>query len=111
MSRSNRSAHTCASVSASTSWSERGVGAQLVCDQQFRREALLFEQLAHQPQRRPAIAPALDQHVQDLALVLDGTPEVHPLAGNPHRHLVEMPEIARPRALPAQPARDRRTEL
>ena len=52
----------------------RGVGAQLVGDQQFRREALLLEQLAHQPQRRPAIAAALDQHVQDLALVIDGTP-------------------------------------
>ena len=62
----------------------RGVGAQLVGDQQFRREALLLEQLAHQPQRRPAIAPALDQHVQDLALVIDGAPEVHPLAGDPH---------------------------
>jgi len=30
----------------------RGVGAQLVGDQQFRREALLFEQLAHQPVHR-----------------------------------------------------------
>src|SRR5580692_1620913 len=30
-----------------------GVGAQLIGDQQFRHEALLFEQLAHQPQRRP----------------------------------------------------------
>ena len=27
----------------------RGVGAQLVGDQQFRRETLLLEQLAHQP--------------------------------------------------------------
>src|SRR5207253_1277933 len=63
------------------------------------------------PQRRPAIAPALDQHLQHLALVIDGAPEVHPLAGDPHHHLVEMPEIAWPRALPAQPARDRWTEL
>jgi hypothetical protein len=52
----------------------RGLRAQLVGDQQFRREVPLFEQLADQPQRRPAIAPALDQHVQDLALVIDGTP-------------------------------------
>src|SRR5205823_12527006 len=85
--------------------------AQLVGDQQFRREALLLEQLAHQPQRRPAIAPALDQHLQHLALVIDGAPEVHPLAGDPHHPLVEMPEIAWPRALPAPPARDRWTEL
>jgi hypothetical protein len=46
----------------------RGVGAQFVGDQQFRREAVLPEQLAHQPQRRPAVAPALDKQVEDLAL-------------------------------------------
>src|ERR1700730_9387837 len=34
----------------------RGVGAQLVGDHQFRRETLLLEQLAHQPERRPAVA-------------------------------------------------------
>jgi hypothetical protein len=50
----------------------RGVGAQLVGDQQFRCETLLLEQLAHQPQRRPGVAPALDQHVEELALVVDG---------------------------------------
>jgi hypothetical protein len=28
-----------------------------------------------------------------LALVVDGTPEIYPLAGDPHHHLVEMPAI------------------
>jgi hypothetical protein len=37
-----------------------GVRAQLVGDQQFGCETLLLEQLAHQPQRRPTIAPALN---------------------------------------------------
>src|ERR1700730_8259357 len=32
----------------------------------------LLEQLAQQPQRRPSIAPALDQQIEDLALVIDG---------------------------------------
>ena len=68
-----------------------GVGAQLVGDQQFGREALLLEQLAHQPQRRPTIAPALNQHVEDLALVVDGTPQIHSLARDPYYHLVEVP--------------------
>src|SRR5215813_9515365 len=75
-----------------------GVGAQLVSDQQFRHEALLLEQLAHQPQRRPTVASALDQHVEDLALVIDGAPEIRPLAGDAHHQLVQMPAIARPRA-------------
>jgi len=61
----------------------RGVGAQLAGDQQFRRKTLLLEQLAHQPQRRPGVAPALNQHVKDLALVVDGAPQIHPLAGDP----------------------------
>jgi hypothetical protein len=37
----------------------RGIGAQLIGDQQFRREALFLEQLAHQPQRRSSVASAL----------------------------------------------------
>jgi hypothetical protein len=78
--------------------SERaGVGAQLVGDQQFRHEALLLEQLTHQPQGRPTIAAALDQHVENFALVIDGTPQIQPLAGDAHHHLVQMPAIARPR--------------
>ena len=43
--------------------------------------------------------------------MVDGTPEIHPLAGDPHHHLVEMPAIARARATPTQPSRDPRTEL
>jgi hypothetical protein len=30
---------------------------------------LLFEQVAHQPQRRPGVTAMLNQHVEDLALV------------------------------------------
>jgi hypothetical protein len=78
-----------------------GEGAQLVGDQQFGREALLLEQLAHQPQRRPTIAPALNQHVEDLALVIDGAPQIHPLARDPYYHLVEVPAIARSWTAPA----------
>ena len=42
----------------------------------------------------------LDQHVEDLAFVVDGTPEVHPLAGDPDNHLVQVPSIARPGTAP-----------
>jgi hypothetical protein len=43
--------------------------------------------------------------------MIDGTPQIHPLAGDPHHNLVEMPAIARPRATPTQPLCDRGTEL
>src|SRR5205807_4554899 len=81
-----------------------GVGAQLVGDQQFRHEASLLEQLAHQPQRRPTIASTLNQHVENLALVIDGAPQIHPLAGDAHHHLVQMPAITLPSAMPTQPS-------
>ncbi len=79
----------------------RAVGAQFVSYQQFRRKPLLSEKLAHQPQRRPAVAAALDQHVEDLALVIDGPPEVHSLAGDPNNHLVQVPSIARAGTAPS----------
>src|SRR5215831_20594398 len=85
----------------------RGVGPQLVCHQQLRRVALLLEKLAHQPQCHAAVPPAPDQHVGHLALVIDGTPEIHPLAGDPYHHLVQMPAIAWLRTPPG----DHRPEL
>src|SRR5437763_3236376 len=56
------------------------VRAQLVGRQQFRREAVLPEQLAHQPECRVLVAAALHQHIENLALVIDGAPQVHPFA-------------------------------
>src|SRR3979411_1678016 len=78
------------------------VGAQLIGRQQFRRETLFLEELAHQPECRPLVAPALNQHVENLALVIDGAPQVHPFAGYPDHHLVEVPSIAWAWAAPSQ---------
>jgi hypothetical protein len=46
-------------------------------------------------------ASALNQHIEDLAFVIDGAPQVHSPAGDPDHHLVEVPSIAR--AWPALP--------
>jgi hypothetical protein len=92
--------------------SERaGGGAQLVGDENFRHESLLLEQLAHQPQRRPSVASALDEHIEDLALVIDGAPQIQPLAGDAHYHLVQMPAIVRPRTALTKPSCDDGTEF
>ena len=72
----------------------RSIGAQLVGDLQLGCEALLLEQLAHQPQHCPAVAPTPNQHVEDLALVVDSTPEIDSPTGDPHHHLVKMPAVA-----------------
>jgi integrase len=39
---------------------------------------LLLEKFTLQPQRCSAVTPTLYQHVEDLALMIDGTPEIHP---------------------------------
>jgi hypothetical protein len=83
---------------------------QLDLHQQFRHEVLFLEQLAHEPQGRSSVASAL-HHVENLALVIDSTPQIQPLAGDAHHHLVQVPAIAQPRAALAQPSRDRRPEL
>src|SRR6202162_4725445 len=80
------------------------VRVQLVSRQQFRHEALFPEQLAHQPECRTLVAAALNQHVENLALVIDSAPQVHPLAGDANDHLVEVPSVARAWAGPSEPA-------
>ena len=48
-----------------------------------------------------ALLATLEQAVENRTLVIDGTPQTHPLASDPHDHLVEVPAIARLRTLPA----------
>jgi hypothetical protein len=57
------------------------------------------------------VAPALKQDVENLAFVINGSPQVHPFAGNPDHHLVEVPAIARAWAAPPQLSCDPRPEL
>jgi len=87
------------------------VGAQLVGRHSRRREALFAEQFAHQPDGRRPVSTTLDQDLEDLALVVDGTPQIHLLASDPDNHFVEMPPIARSRAAPSQAPSDRRSEF
>src|SRR5260221_5903527 len=87
------------------------VRAQLVGRPPLWCEALFAQQLAHQIYGRAAVSAALKQHVEDLAFVIDRAPEVHPFAGDPHHHLVEVPAIARPRTALPQPSRDHRAEF
>ena len=75
-------------------------GAQLIGYHHLWREALFSQQLAHQLDGRAPVSLALNQHFEDLALVVDRPPQIHPPAGDPDDHLVEMPAIARPRTAP-----------
>ena len=53
----------------------------------------------------------LNKHVEDLAFVVNGTPEVHALAADPDHHFVQVPSVARATAAPSKPSRDHRSKL
>jgi len=56
-----------------------GIRSQLICDELVWDKAIFLQQLAHQFKRRPFVPPSLDQHVEDLALGVDGAPQIdHP---------------------------------
>src|SRR6266545_4798048 len=89
----------------------RAVGTQLVSRHLLRREALLAEQLAHELDGCALVPSALNQDFEDLALMIDRTPQIHMLAGDPDDHFVEMPAITRSRTTPPQSPSDRRSEF
>ena len=43
----------------------------------FGAKPCFLSSLRNQSQRRPSVAPTLNQHVENLALVIDGTPQIH----------------------------------
>jgi len=67
------------------------VGRQFVSDEGIRDEALFLHQFAHQFERCPLVSPGLNQDIQDFSLTIDSTPQIHALAIDCDKHLVEMP--------------------
>ena len=66
--------------------------------------AAALEQLAKEPHGGVAIPVRLEQDVDDLAVLVDGAPEVLTLATNRHEEFVEMPRVAdRPGPMPEPP--------
>ncbi len=56
-----------------------GIRSQLICDELVWDKAIFLQELAHQFKRRQFVPPGLDQHVEDLALGVDGAPQIeHP---------------------------------
>ena len=75
---------------------DRGaVGAEFIGDNRRRREALLLQQFAHQPNCRPSVPAGLNQEIQDFALTVHGTPEIELPPSNYDDHLVQVPAFGR----------------
>ena len=80
------------------------VAPEAIGDQAAGDTAAPLEQLAKEPRGGVAIPVRLEQDVNDLAVLVDGPPEVLTLATNGHEELVEMPRVAdRPGPMPEPP--------
>ena len=86
-------------------------GTKKVTYQHVRREAVLFEQLAHQFHRRSLVASPLHQQIENLAFVVDRSPEPESPAGDQNCHLVQMPMRGGPMTSAAKFLGEQRPEL
>jgi hypothetical protein len=87
------------------------IGSQAVGDDRLRTHVLVFQQLPEELPGGTLVASRLDEHVEDFAFVIDGSPQVHPPPADPHHHLVEVPPAGRAGSGPAEVARKEGTEL
>src|SRR5208282_6152121 len=71
------------------------VRSQVVGDQSLGNEGVRPQELAHQFQRSVLISLGPDQHIEDLALGVDGPPEIDHAAVDFQIDLVEMPSRVR----------------
>jgi hypothetical protein len=71
------------------------VRSQVVCDQLLRNKSILLQELAHHLQRGVLVSLGLDQHIEDFAFGVDGSPKVDRSAVDFQIDLVEMPNRVR----------------
>jgi hypothetical protein len=81
----------------------RGVALQLVGDEHTRCSTLVLEELAKQAFGGLLVAPALDENIENEAVLVDGTPEPMLLPGEADDDLIEVPFVATARRSPTDP--------
>ena len=68
-----------------------GVALELVSDELPRRLALFFQHLAFSGSFIPALG---HQNVENIAILINCSPQVDPSSLNPHEQLINMPDVA-----------------
>src|SRR5215813_6520542 len=71
-----------------------GVALELVRDDHPRNIPQALQQIAEEPRGRGRVAPALDQNVEDISVLVDRAPKIVLLAADPDEHLVHVPLVA-----------------
>src|SRR5260370_17417930 len=67
------------------------IRSQVVSDQSIGNETVFLQQLAHELQRGMLVPFRLDQDIEDLALGIDGAPQVDHAAFDLHIALIQVP--------------------
>src|SRR5260370_2965780 len=84
---------------------------QVVSDQSIGNEAVFLEQLSYELHCGPVVPFRLDEHVEDLALGVDGGPQVDQAAIDLELDLIQMPGRVRLGPASTQVRCDRRPEV
>ena len=72
------------------------VAAQLVGDQSHGLTLLALQQLVETTFGSPAVATRLDEDIDDVAILIDGAPEIVPLSLDGDEDFVQVPGVAQP---------------
>src|SRR5262245_59533372 len=83
----------------------RAIALQFVRNDDARNVCEALEQLAKKLLRRVLIAPALDQDIEDVVVLIDGAPQVMAFTINRQKHFVQVPFVAWLGASTLQPIR------
>jgi len=70
-----------------------GIALELVCHDDPRNVSQALQQLAKEPLGCGRVAPALDQNVEYISLLVDRTPKIVLLAADADEHLVHVPLV------------------
>ena len=86
------------------------IAAKLVRDQSSRLTALPLQQHTEKACRGTPIAPGLDEDIDHIAVLVDGTPQILPLALDGHEQFVQVPGVAQASSPATERPGVRRTE-
>ena len=73
-----------------------GVALELVCHDHPWNIPQALQQLAEEPRGRGCAAPALDQNVEDISVLVDRAPKIVLLAADPDEGTVSLAASAKP---------------
>jgi hypothetical protein len=74
----------------------RAIAFELVRDDHARYVRHPLQQLAEKLLRCLLVSTALDENLQDVAILIDRPPQVVPFAADGQKHLIQVPLVARP---------------